>query len=183
MSSRPARRLQALASALTATPAPASATELTKPALLITDIKCYLEPFFMVKVETNQGTYGWGESGIGRDRGLAVQVGCCPSLPHSPAERAGVFSVPHPAISDTCLTTAAMVAGLIAGCCGALPELPAREGRDGHRRALAGNVSLTVLRGGACADRGSVGHRPRPVSYKTLRHDLFCSVLLWFPYF
>lgn len=47
--------------------------ELSRPALLITDIKCYLEPFFMVKVETNQGLYGWGESGIGRGRGLAVR--------------------------------------------------------------------------------------------------------------
>jgi len=52
---------------------PAAANELPRPALLITDIKCYLEPFFMVKVETNQGIYGWGESGIGRDRGLAVK--------------------------------------------------------------------------------------------------------------
>ena len=39
----------------------------------ISDIKCYLQPYFMVKVETDQGVYGWGESGIGKQRGLAVQ--------------------------------------------------------------------------------------------------------------
>ena len=39
----------------------------------IIDVKTYMQPYFMVKVETDQGIYGWGESGIGKQRGLAVR--------------------------------------------------------------------------------------------------------------
>ena len=93
MDTRPApsraatRRLGVLASALQPGPAqqphPAGAAP-GRQEVLITDIKCYLEPFFMVKIETDQGTYGWGESGMGRNRGLAVKVRPdCLSPPHT----------------------------------------------------------------------------------------------------
>jgi hypothetical protein len=53
---------------------PAAAAALrSHPRVLITDIKTYMTPYFMVKVETDQGTYGWGESGVGKARGLAVR--------------------------------------------------------------------------------------------------------------
>lgn len=81
MTTRSTRRLGMLAETLgpggghgsTSAVTVAATNEMSRPPLLITDIKCYLEPFFMVKVETNQGLYGWGESGIGRNRGLAVR--------------------------------------------------------------------------------------------------------------
>ena len=95
MDTRPApsraatRRLGVLASALQPGPAqqphPCGAAP-GRQEVLITDIKCYLEPFFMVKIETDQGTYGWGESGMGRNRGLAVKVRpyCLPPRPSHP---------------------------------------------------------------------------------------------------
>ena len=72
------RRLAHLCAALSAPSSqqqqqqPAAAA-VARPKALITDIKTYLAPYFMVKVETGQGTYGWGGSGIGKLRGLAVK--------------------------------------------------------------------------------------------------------------